>query len=483
MQSRKIRLIVTITILLVGGFLATTFISYFVAHKSLSEQVSENTLPLTSDNVYSEIQQDLLRPIFISKLMAQDTFVRDWVLSGEIEEQKIIRYLTAIQERFETITSYFVSEKTRRYYHPNGVLKTVSEDDPQDAWYFRVRKLTVPFEVNVDRDTSDLNKLTIFINHRVFGYTGDYIGTIGVGLGVDAVKKLVDTYEKRYGRQVYFIDREGAVTLHGEEFSGERNIRNRPGMDSIATVLLTSPGGAFSYEHDGQKRFVNSRFVPEFNWLLLVEQKGTDAEERLTKTFIINLFVAVVVTLVVILVANLTVGGYQQKLEEMASQDKLTGVLNRQMFDGILKQMMKFAERKGQKLSLVIFDLDHFKKVNDNYGHLAGDEVLRSVVDTVRDILRESDIICRWGGEEFFLLFPECDLEQAQSLAEKMRKEIEEHFFVFAGKTIRITASFGVAEYANGESDSELINRADQALLSAKNSGRNRVELKGLRLV
>ena len=478
MRSSKLRLIVTITVLLVGGFLATTFVSYFVAQKSLTEQVSENTLPLTSDNVYSEIQQDLLRPIFISKLMAQDTFVRDWVLSGEDNEKKLLRYLTTIQQRFNTVTSYFVSEKTRRYYHPKGILKTVKEEDPQDAWYFRVRKMTDNYEVNVDRDTADLSKLTVFINHRVYGYSGDFIGVIGVGLAVDAVKRLVDNYEKRYGREIYFIDREGAVTLHGKGFSGATNIRNRPGMDSIATVLLTSPGGAFSYDYKGEKRFVNSRYVPEFGWLLIVEEGNSEGSERLTRTFIINLFVAVVITFIVILTANLTVGGYQRKLEEMASQDKLTGALNRQVFDGILRQSMSLARRKGQKLSLVIFDLDHFKKINDNYGHLAGDEVLRSVADTVRELLRESDVMCRWGGEEFFLLFPDCGLEEAQRIAEKMRKEIEECFFSFANKTIRITASFGVAEYEPGEDDTGLINRADQALLAAKSSGRNRVELR-----
>lgn len=483
MQSSKIRLVVTITVLLIGGFLATTLVSYFVAHKSLSEQVAENTLPLTSDNVYSEIQRDLLRPIFISKLMAQDTFVRDWVLAGELEPEKIIRYLETIQKRFDTVTSYFVSEKTRRYYHPTGVLKTVSKDDPADAWFFRVRNLGEEYEINVDRDTADRSKLTVFINYRVYGFAGEFIGVIGVGLAVEAVKELVDAYEKRYGRQVYFIDREGTVTLHGDAFTGATNIRNREGMGSIATVLLTSPGGAFSYEHEGRARFVNSRYVPEFNWLLIVEQNGTYGDEKLVKTFIINLFVAVVITIVVILAANLTVGGYQRKLEEMASLDKLTGVLNRQVFDGILNQSMKLAERKEHSLSLVIFDLDHFKEVNDNYGHLAGDEVLRSVADKVGDILRESDVICRWGGEEFFLLFPECNAEQAREIAEKMRKQIETHFFNFAGKSIQITASFGVAEYAPGESEADLINRADQALLKAKSSGRNRVEFKGLRLV
>lgn len=126
---------------MVVGFLATSLTSYFVARDSISRNISEQMLPLTSDNIYSEIQRDLLRPILISSVMATDTFVRDWALSGEDDNTQIIAYLTEIQQEYDTITAFFVSENTRQYYHPSGVLKTVSENDPDDAWYFRVRNL------------------------------------------------------------------------------------------------------------------------------------------------------------------------------------------------------------------------------------------------------------------------------------------------------------------------------------------------------
>lgn len=157
MHNRKLRFVAILTILLGAGFITTCFISYYVAHDSISSQIAETTLPLTSDNIYSEIQRDLLRPIFISSLMAQDTFVRDWTLAGEQDERAIIRYLKEIQKRYGTVTSFFVSDKTRKYYHSTGVLKKVSESDPQDAWYFRVQKMHDDYEVNVDTDTADRN--------------------------------------------------------------------------------------------------------------------------------------------------------------------------------------------------------------------------------------------------------------------------------------------------------------------------------------
>ncbi len=132
-MARKKYFIALLTGLLVVGFLFTSIVSYFVAQRSLSEQIAGNTLPLTSDNIYSEIQQDLLRPIFISSLMAHDTFVRDWVLNGEQNPEQMTRYLREIQKRYATVTSFFVSDKSYNYYHSSGILKTVSPEDARTA--------------------------------------------------------------------------------------------------------------------------------------------------------------------------------------------------------------------------------------------------------------------------------------------------------------------------------------------------------------
>ncbi|MBC8338475.1 MAG: diguanylate cyclase [Rhodospirillales bacterium] len=477
MEKKKRNLIAVITVLLVSGFLATSLISYFVAQTSLRKQMSETTLPLTSDNIYSEIQRDLLRPIFISSLMAQDTFLRDWVLNGEKDEQQVNRYLASIQKRYGTVTSYFVSDKTRRYFHPTGILKTVKEGDPGDQWYFRVRAMKDDYEINLDRDTADRNRLTVFINYRVYDYAGEFIGSAGVGLAIDAVKGLVDAYEKRYGRRILFVDREGQVTLHGETYRGPDNIRQRPGMGAISTQILTSTGGDFTYERDGQTMFVNSRAVPEFKWLLLVEQDGADGEKGILTTLLINVLVAAAITALVLFVAHLTFGAYQRRLEEMASKDKLTGALNRQVFDSLLRRAMTLADREKGKLSLAMLDIDHFKNINDTHGHLAGDIILSGVVDVIRRTVRESDVICRWGGEEFLLLFENCDLEQARALAEKIRTEVEKHSFPLRGGRVTVTVSLGVALYGPGESERDFLSRVDGALITAKRSGRNRSEV------
>ena len=202
MQQRKTYFAIALCTLLVLGFIATSTISYLVAHDSLSDQVTGESLPLTSDNIYSEIERDLLRSILISSLMANDTFVRDWTIEGEEDPEAIQRYLTEIQQEYDTTTAFFVSEATRNYYHPRGILKEVNENDPDDAWYFRVREMRDDYEINVDTDTADPSRLNIFINYRVHDFNGDYIGATGIGLAVDSVAQLIATYERRYGRTI-----------------------------------------------------------------------------------------------------------------------------------------------------------------------------------------------------------------------------------------------------------------------------------------
>ncbi|MGL4446375.1 MAG: sensor domain-containing diguanylate cyclase [Shewanella sp.] len=475
----KKKFIWLLSILLLVAFLVTSGISYKVAHDSLSQQIEGNTLPLTSDNIYSEIQQDLLRPIFISSLMAQDTFVRDWTLNREQDPDKLIRYLKEIQDKYGTITSFFVSEHSRNYYHSTGILKKIQDVEVNDAWYFRVRSLppTEPFEVNIDADTADRSKTTVFVNYKVFDFDGNFIGVTGVGLAVEKVKALIELYQERYNRRVFFTDRQGNITLRGDEYQGADSLQNTPGLDQLATRILTSPSAAFSYQRNGKTVYLNSRLVPEFKWYLIVEQEDAPQEQALLNTFWGNLALSLVVTIGILLISNMTLGRYQRKLEIMATTDKLTGAANRQVFEEFFGQALAKGKLANTPLAVVLLDIDHFKKVNDNYGHSMGDLVLKTVSHLLRGQLRAEDVLCRWGGEEFLILLPEMDLSHAAEFAEQLRSLISQREIKVNGIHISITASIGVAELQRQESAEDLVRRADLALYQAKTAGRNQVVL------
>lgn len=476
MQNNKKRVIAVLCSLLLLGFIATSLVSYLMAHNLLSQQIKENSLPLTSDTIYSEIQRDLSRPVFISSLMAQDTFLRDWALDGEQNHDKVVRYLQEIQQSYGTITAFFVSEKTRRYYHPSGILKTVSKDNPADAWFFRTRKLTKDYEINVDLDTAHPDRMTVFVNYRLYDYSGNLLGITGVGLDVTTVSRLIKTYEKRYNRLVYFIDREGEVVLHGDNFNLPANIRAREELNPYATQILTTSGHALSYSKQHKTHYLNSRFIPEFNWYLIIEQTGTQAEGVISDSLLINLGISIVIMVVVLTLVYFSLRGYQKQLEAAATYDKLTGMLNRQTFDVLAEKQLNLGQRKQISMVAILLDIDHFKKINDTCGHMAGDFILQSVSGTIRSLVRDSDLACRWGGEEFLLLLHDCSIEDGIKCAEDMRRAIEERAFTYKGKNLHITASFGVAACSAYDTCDSLFNHADVALYQAKRCGRNRVK-------
>ncbi len=166
----------------------------------------------------------------------------------------------------------------------------------------------------------------------------------------------------------------------------------------------------------------------------------------------------------------------RQANELLATQariDFLTGVYNRRMLDSLLTAEMTRACRYDEPLSLIMLDLDHFKRVNDSLGHRAGDQVLQRLVALLSGRVRSHDIVSRWGGEEFLVLTPNSDLSQAAALAEDLRELTAEHDF---GDGLRITVSFGVTSHCCGESAETFVARADTALYEAKRNGRNRVE-------
>ena len=478
--SEKYRLLGWLSVVLALGFLTTSIAGYIVPRDAIRQGIAEQALPLTGDHIYSEIQKDLLRPVFISSLMAHDTFVRDWILNGESDTTQIVRYLKELKQKYSTLTSFLVSARTHQYYYADGVLKSVQESEPRDQWFFRVQDMKAPYETNVDPDPANRNTMTIFINHRILDDNGDFIGVAGVGLTLDTMTHLLDSYQTRFHRNIYFVDAQGAIVLAGQSMKQARgSIRALPGMRDIAANIINHSltPTQLEYRLDKGVVLVNSRFIPELGWYLVVEQNVSDDVKPLQQVFALNLAISAGVTLLVLAMTLLAANRSQRRLQRMAATDALTGLANRQAFEILLQQSLLDVTRTGYPLSTILFDIDLFKEINDRHGHLAGDRVLSAIAQLGRDAVRENDIVARWSGEEFVILLRNCPLENAYRMAEKLRDAIAGHDFKLAHPPMTITASFGVAEHALEESAASLFARADKALYEAKAAGRNCVEV------
>lgn len=167
-----------------------------------------------------------------------------------------------------------------------------------------------------------------------------------------------------------------------------------------------------------------------------------------------------------------------RELQRLSSTDRLTGLFNRGHWEEMLRQEYARHRRYDRNAALVMFDIDHFKKINDTYGHQTGDAVIQQTAEVIRNSMRDADIAGRYGGEEFVVLLPDTDSEGAASVAERLRQSIEAHEVVYEGNRIHFTVSLGIADLSQPTSGyAQLIERADSALYASKSGGRNRVTL------
>lgn len=480
----RTRLLAWVALILAAGFLTTSVVNYLVSRDKIRESILAQELPLTGDNIYSELQKDLLRPVFISSLMARDTFLRDWVLAGEQDSDALVRYLNEIRTQYGTITSFFVSENTRTYYYYKGHLKRVDEQDARDRWYFRVRRMTQPYETNVDPDMANRDTMTVFINHRVMDYKNNFIGVTGVGLTLEKVSLLIDSYQQRFQRRIFFVSSNGEVMLQGSNgvARGHLSLNEMPGMRMISAQILHAGKAQMQlqYQHNGSIVHVNSRYIPELGWYLVVEQDESASLSPLRQMAMFNAAISILVTLLVLGLTWYAIRYYQRRLEQMASTDKLTGLFNRQALDALTEQTLKDVKRDDYPLSIVMLDIDRFKSINDKHGHASGDIIIAAVAKMLKEKLRKNDIVARWGGEEFLLLLRDCPLDEAVRLAEEVRQAIAGADIRLPNETIRITVSAGVSQYVADEAANTFFIRADDALYRAKANGRNKVEASGV---
>lgn len=166
-----------------------------------------------------------------------------------------------------------------------------------------------------------------------------------------------------------------------------------------------------------------------------------------------------------------------QKVHRLAHSDPLTGLRNRSAMEADIQREISLARRQKHFLSLIMIDIDHFKHINDTYGHACGDQVLRCVGECLKETFRDSDLCFRYGGEEFLILLPDADIEDARNSAERLRANIEAmHCKIDESTHVKITVSAGVSSLTDTDDAGRLIDRADAALYEAKTGGRNQVK-------
>ncbi|MCS3728330.1 sensor domain-containing diguanylate cyclase [Bradyrhizobium betae] len=318
-------------------------------------------------------------------------------------------------------------------------------------------------------------------------------------VGVAVLTRSLDDFEadlKNFGRPYFLVDPDGVVVMTNQPEAMRRTLwpLSEPRRLAVASRIGT-PVQKPMFESnvvdevwtnvDGVRNFVRRRFANHSDWSLVILKP--------TREIFATRFLGIVITLLVTIVGLIYMATKERKIHDdvvqdsrlrlqklaqdlrvKATTDALTGLFNRAKLTPMLLDEMKRVDRYNTPLSLVMFDIDHFKSINDTHGHLIGDHVLVQLSRLVQRQIRSNDLLARWGGEEFLIMLPGSDGPKAFGVAEKLREAIAATDF---GEVGSATCSFGVAQYVPGDAPDQLLARADAALYLAKNGGRNRVKL------
>ncbi|WP_419788211.1 sensor domain-containing diguanylate cyclase [Pseudodesulfovibrio sp.] len=462
----KFKLLTALSLILLTAFIATSLINYRVTRESVREELLNSALPLTGKNIYSEIHSALMRPILVSSSMANDAFLKEWVVNGEQDIDQLTQYLKQLKDKYGFLTTFFVSAASDKYYYQGGLLKRVNPRDSHDVWYYSFLRKKTEYELDVDTNQTENNKLTIFINFRVEDQNGKLLGVTGVGVNMDKAAELLREAQKRYHRNVYLVDQDGLVQVHqNTTLVKRRYITETPGIMNVADNILKNLKGSvnFEYDHEGEHYLLSTHYIPEFSWHLIVEQEEAAALITARNNLIRTIVIGLIASVLIIILCGFTVSYFQCRLERMAKSDPLTGAANRRALEERFKLASYKADRYGEPFSIILIDLDEFKKINDKYGHLEGDKVLKNVSICIEQTIRPSDLLSRWGGDEFLILM-DGKSQEAETLATRIREALNNI------ERTPISFSCGIAEYRQGEDIDALSRRADLSMYQAKNN-------------
>lgn len=291
---------------------------------------------------------------------------------------------------------------------------------------------------------------------KIFGFTSKEL------IGQSVNRLMPDAYRGAHDRNIgnYLSTGKAKIIGVGRELPGQRKNGEVFSMD----LALTEMNLMGKRQFVGTIRDISERKRSEQMLKQAYDELDKRVQERTSELTRVNVDLELEIT---------ERKRVEKKLQQLATTDALTGITNRGQFDTLLEKELVRAQRYHTPIYLIMFDIDHFKRVNDNFGHLIGDSVLVQLAKLVSEKIRLNDVFARWGGEEFVLLLTGGDILGALRLAENLRMDIQSFVFPEVG---RVTCSFGVAEFAETDAIKDLVKRADMALYKAKSHGRNCVE-------
>ncbi|NQZ11130.1 MAG: GGDEF domain-containing protein [Algicola sp.] len=455
------------------GIIVVVLVSYYTISGVVNEQgkrQQESIIPF-----FSLISQQILKPLYISQTMANDQLLLDLVEEPDVSVEKLIQYLALIEQKLGFMT--FIALENQRYQvHSNGRHFPLLEKDVQ--WYFAIKDQPAEQFAMIGKDGDP----HLYVDLRLRNKQGEFVGFIGIGIRLTDFVDLFEQYKQHFGYDFVFANEKGAVMLSSDQNLMSRsdslevtNVSDYPWYKVYQQQIATGENviGSAVVNVDNEDVLISNMRLAEFDWDLYVLSPLTTHQSEIRYLFIRNVILLLLVLVILVGIITVVLHYFDNALIKNSETDHLTGLPNRFYAQWSFDEMTK----NYQSIAVILSDIDLFKKVNDQYGHDFGDQVIKLVSAKLNTDLRDQDVVARWGGEEFVILLPGAPLVKAQLIANRIRESIAEHVMEHDGQTVHVTTSLGLTVSKGKQALTELVNEADQALYVAKNNGRNRVEI------
>ncbi|MEP4888520.1 MAG: sensor domain-containing diguanylate cyclase [Aliiglaciecola sp.] len=442
---------------------ATISLLKSVETQSLLEQ--ESLTP-----AFNLISEEIIKPLYVAETIARASNLKNLMNSPVLDEVAIKQTLHELGEEFQ-VEFFVANESDRTQYNSDG--SSLALDINKVEWYFRAM-YTEQDIVGVLGNREDIR---IYYDVKIYNDKGEFLGFIGLNKKLTTFLNAFDNFKKEFGYDFVFVDHNNNVVLSSDTnlvADGKRilQLNQLPWYAPyISKYNDSEQHHNFLVEVAGEDLLIAQANFEPLNWKMFLINPLKVRQTAATQDFAIQTTYITVAIFTAILIIWLIGKSLQGEFARRHLKDPLTQLPNRAH---LAWHYEKFA-RMNKSIAVIMVDLDHFKAINDTYGHSAGDKALCEVANLLKSLLRDIDIVARWGGEEFVILLPAADITIANHIADRARQVIAKHIFVANSKVIQITASFGVSADTGKSNLIQLINNADAALYEAKNSGRNKV--------
>ncbi len=429
--------------------------------------------------VFALIENELTEPLHIAKTLGEIGVYDQYFRSEEPDKDALVTQLKGYQDAFG-FQFYLAHDKSRKQFNSDGRVFDLIEG--QIIWYFALKNET---DSEIQAVLGQREDVHLYIDVRQYDDDGKFIGFAGVGKSLSDFLESFERFRGEYGHEFVFVNNRDEIVLssiselspaQAETATSGIGIKQLPELywyDEFTEKSKDTVEPSVIVEAEEGDLLVSRLNLENLNWSLYILTPLNSRQQEVNQSFAIYVALGMVLILFAYKILYRIVDAYIDKVSSNMNQDPLTGLSNRKYGRMFFNRMRK----RNRQIAVVVTDLDHFKRINDTYGHMAGDQVLKTISDCFSSVVKKQDLVVRWGGEEFAFILPDTDGEEAKELAEAARLAIERlEIHINESVNVKATASFGIyASRQYADTLDVMIERADRAMYRAKAEGKNRV--------